>query len=136
VSLEWSGSSRRPASTAARRSSTTGACSARSPGTGRARADRTGLPAQVIENGVATADDEERVAYLRTRLAQVARAVADGIDVRSFHYWSSFDNLECAEGYRPTFGLIGIDREDGLRRIVRRARTRTGRSPARDLSLL
>jgi beta-glucosidase len=84
-----------------------------------ASADRTGLPVHVTENGIATADDEERVAYLRTHLAQVARALADGIDVRSFHYWSSFENFEWAEGYRPTFGLIGIDREDSLRRIVR-----------------
>ncbi len=54
-----------------------------------------------------------------THLAQVARALRDGVDVRGFHYWSAFDNFEWAEGYRPTFGLIGIDREDGLRRIVR-----------------
>ena len=41
------------------------------------------------------------------------------VDVRGFHYWSAFDNFEWAEGFRPTFGLIGIDREDGLRRVVR-----------------
>ena len=79
----------------------------------------TGLPVVVTENGIATADDDERLAYLRTHLAQVARAVADGIDVRGYLYWSSFDNFEWAEGYRPTFGMIGIDRDDGLRRIVR-----------------
>ncbi len=39
--------------------------------------------------------------------------------MRGYHYWSSFDNFEWAVGYRPTFGLIGIDRADGLRRIVR-----------------
>jgi beta-glucosidase len=84
-----------------------------------AAAARTGLPVYVTENGIATADDRERIAYVRDHLAQVARALADGIDVRGFHYWSSFDNFEWAEGYRPTFGLIGIDRADGLRRIVR-----------------
>ena len=80
---------------------------------------RSGLPVYVTENGIATADDEQRVEYLRSHLAQVARALRDGIDVRGFHYWSAFDNFEWAEGFRPRFGLIGIDRSDGLRRVVR-----------------
>jgi len=84
---------------------------------GAARA--TGLPVHVTENGIATTDDAERIAYLRTHLGEVARALRDGIDVRGYLYWSSFDNFEWAEGYRPTFGLVGIDREDGLRRVVR-----------------
>jgi beta-glucosidase len=50
-------------------------------------------------------------------------------------YWSSFDNFEWAHGYAQTFGLIGIDRRDGYRRIVRpsaamyAAVARTGRLP-------
>ena len=79
----------------------------------------TGLPVVVTENGIATADDAERIAYLHSHLGQVARALRDGVDVRGYLYWSSFDNFEWAEGYQPTFGLVGIDREDGLRRIVR-----------------
>jgi beta-glucosidase len=82
-------------------------------------AARAGLPLYVTENGIATADDSQRIAYMRDHLAQVARAIAEGIDLRGFHYWSSFDNFEWAEGYRPTFGMIGIDRDDGLRREVR-----------------
>jgi beta-glucosidase len=84
-----------------------------------ASAARTGLPVHVTENGIATADDAERIAYLRDHVGQVAQAIADGIDVRAYLYWSSFDNFEWAEGYRPTFGLVGIDRADGLRRVVR-----------------
>jgi beta-glucosidase len=82
-------------------------------------AARAGLPVYVTENGIATADDDQRLAYMRDHLAQVARALADGVDVRGFFYWSSFDNFEWAEGYRPTFGMVGIDRSDGLRRVVR-----------------
>ena len=73
----------------------------------------------MTENGIATGDDDERIAYLRDHLAQAARALADGADLRGYLYWSSFDNFEWAEGYRPTFGLVGIDRADGLRRVVR-----------------
>ncbi len=79
----------------------------------------SGLPVVVTENGIATADDGRRIAYLRSHLEQVARALRDGIDIRGYLYWSSFDNFEWAEGYRPRFGLVGIDHEDGLRRIVR-----------------
>jgi beta-glucosidase len=78
-----------------------------------------GLPIVITENGIATADDAQRVRFLRSHLRALADAVAEGIDVRGYFHWSSFDNFEWAHGYSPTFGLIGIDREDGLRRVVR-----------------
>jgi beta-glucosidase len=30
--------------------------------------------------------------------------------VLGYTYWSSFDNFEWAYGYRPTFGLVAVDR--------------------------
>ncbi len=78
----------------------------------------SGLPVVITENGIATADDRERVAYMRAHLAQVAEALRDGIDVRGFMYWSAFDNFEWNEGYRPRFGMVAVDREDDLRRVV------------------
>jgi len=90
-------------------------------GLGRAirLAARSGLPVVITENGIATADDRERIAYMRAHLEQVVEAMRDGVDVRGFMYWSAFDNFEWNEGYRPTFGMVGIDRDDGLRRVVR-----------------
>jgi beta-glucosidase len=79
----------------------------------------TGLPVVITENGIATDDDAQRIAYLRDHLAQVKRALDDGVDVRGYLCWSAFDNFEWNEGYRPTFGLIGIDRENDLERVVR-----------------
>jgi beta-glucosidase len=84
-----------------------------------ADAARSGLPVIVTENGIATADDAQRIAFVRDHLAQVKRALDDGIDVRGYLYWSAFDNFEWNEGYRPTFGLIGIDRGNELERVVR-----------------
>jgi beta-glucosidase len=86
-----------------------------------------GLPLVVTENGIATADDAERVDYLEAHLGVVRDALADGLDLRGYLYWSSFDNFEWAEGYRPTFGLVGIDRADGLRRVVRPSADAFGR---------
>ena len=82
-------------------------------------AARAGLPLVVTENGIATSDDSERIDYLESHLASVLEALSEGIDVRGYMYWSSFDNFEWAEGYRPQFGLVGIDRENDLRREVR-----------------
>ena len=81
-------------------------------------AARAGLPLVVTENGIATADDSQRIDYLESHLGVVRDALSEGIDVRGYLYWSSFDNFEWAEGYRPRFGLVGIDREDDLRRVV------------------
>jgi beta-glucosidase len=82
-------------------------------------AARAGLPLVVTENGIATSNDGERIDYLESHLAAVLEALAEGIDVRGYLYWSSFDNFEWAEGYRPLFGLVGINREEDLRREVR-----------------
>ena len=72
------------------------------------RAARTGLPLYVTENGIATTDDTERLDYLTTHLAALARARAEGVDVRGYLHWSAFDNFEWSEGYRPRFGLIAV----------------------------
>jgi len=70
----------------------------------------TGLPILVTENGIATDDDAERIEYVRLHLAEVQDAIARGVNVRGYFYWSTLDNFEWNEGYRPTFGLIAVDR--------------------------
>ncbi|AJT42015.1 glycoside hydrolase family 1 protein [Psychromicrobium lacuslunae] len=75
-----------------------------------------GVPVMVTENGIATADDSRRIAYTEDALQGLHAAIADGIDVRGYLHWSALDNYEWASGYRPTFGLIGFDRETFERR--------------------
>jgi beta-glucosidase len=73
---------------------------------------RTGgtVPLLVTENGIGTADDAQRLAYVHAALGGVLRALADGVDVRGYTYWSLLDNFEWAYGYRPRFGLVSVDR--------------------------
>lgn len=67
-----------------------------------------GIPVLVTENGIATGDDERRIAYTARALASLADAMRDGIDVRGYLHWSALDNYEWGT-YRPTFGLIAVD---------------------------
>jgi beta-glucosidase len=83
------------------------------------RAASAGLPLYVTENGIATDDDDERGAFLTAHLRELRNGMASGLDARGYLYWSAFDNLEWNDGYRPRFGLVGIDRADGLLRVVR-----------------
>lgn len=77
-------------------------------------ADRT--PIMVTENGIATDDDARRIDYTRDSLLGIHACIEDGIDVRGYQHWSALDNYEWASGYRPTFGLIGWDKETFERR--------------------
>jgi beta-glucosidase len=74
-------------------------------------AEATGLPIQITENGIATAEDDERIEFVTLHLEQVHAAIERGRDVRGYFYWSTLDNFEWNDGYRPTFGLVAVDRE-------------------------
>jgi len=74
-----------------------------------------GVPLIVTENGIGTTDDDQRLAYVHAALEGVLRALADGIDVRGYTYWSLLDNFEWAFGYRPQFGLVAVDRDTFVR---------------------
>ena len=44
-------------------------------------------------------------------MREVLACLAEGIDVRSYIYWSLLDNFEWALGYAPKFGLVAVDRQ-------------------------
>ncbi len=81
----------------------------------------------VTENGVPVPDgidfdgrvrDERRIRYLKNHLAQVQRAMQDGVPVRGYFHWSLLDNFEWALGYGPRFGLFYLDYKT-LERILK-----------------
>jgi beta-glucosidase len=76
------------------------------------------VPIEVTENGCSYLDepdetgavpDARRIAYLHAHLGALARARADGVDVRGYHCWSLLDNFEWAEGFTQRFGLVHVD---------------------------
>jgi beta-glucosidase len=72
---------------------------------------RGAVPLVVTENGIGTTDDEQRIDYVRQALAGVLDTIATGVDVRGYTYWSLLDNFEWALGYKPHFGIVGVDRK-------------------------
>ncbi len=60
--------------------------------------------------------DDLRIWYVRTHLEVVRQAIAEGIPVDGYFYWSYADNIEWVLGRGPRFGLLHIDYEDDLRR--------------------
>jgi beta-glucosidase len=73
------------------------------------------VPLLVTENGIATADDADRIRFTGDALRGLSAAIAGGADVRGYVHWSLLDNFEWMLGYRPTFGLVSVDRETFVR---------------------
>ena len=81
----------------------------------RYAAQVTSIPVYVTENGMATEDDAQRVAYFEGALASVAACLEDGVDVRSYLAWTALDNFEWVGGYGPKMGIIAVDRKTQVR---------------------
>jgi beta-glucosidase len=74
----------------------------------RRAASVSGRPVVVTENGIATADDAERVEFLGEALQSAHRCLQEGIDLRGYFVWSLLDNFEWHLGYGPKFGLVAV----------------------------
>jgi beta-glucosidase len=84
----------------------------------RVSQDYPGVPIEVTENGCSYGDapepdgkirDQRRIDFYRGYLGAVARAIAEGADVRGYHAWTLLDNFEWAEGFAQRFGLVHVD---------------------------
>ncbi|WP_462409539.1 glycoside hydrolase family 1 protein [Neobacillus sp. Marseille-QA0830] len=75
------------------------------------------IPIIVTEHGIATNDDSRRVTFIRKALEGVQACLEEGIDVRGYLHWTTFDNFEWQSGYSMVFGLIGVDRSTQKRKV-------------------
>ncbi|MFP1601072.1 glycoside hydrolase family 1 protein [Microbacterium sp. 2216-1] len=90
-----------------------------------------GVTLYVTENGVAYDDtvdaegqvpDVDRAEFVRAHLAAVVDAVAQGVDVRGYFYWSLMDNFEWSWGYAKRFGIVRVDYETQQRTVKQSGR--------------
>ncbi|MFM2306168.1 MAG: hypothetical protein RLZZ367_837, partial [Bacteroidota bacterium] len=71
----------------------------------------------ITENGAAFPDeninneinDVKRLQFIQDYLQQVLKAKQEGVNVGGYFIWSFMDNFEWAEGFRPRFGLVGVN---------------------------
>lgn len=88
--------------------------------------DRYGLPLFIVENGLGaedelitlqngekTVNDDYRIEYLSAHLAEVAKAIEDGVPVMGYTAWGVIDLVSASTGeMRKRYGLIYVDRND------------------------
>lgn len=79
--------------------------------------ERYGKPVVITENGLGTQSEQKRIRYIREHIAQMRRAMADGVDVRGYFPWTLVDNYEWKEGWHGQFGLFSFDRETKARNL-------------------
>jgi beta-glucosidase len=83
----------------------------------RLAARKTKKPIFVTESGIATDDDTRRIAWLDASLAEVRHCLDEGIEVKSYIYWSLLDNFEWTQGYGQHFGMVAVDRQTFARKL-------------------
>ncbi|MBA2279016.1 glycoside hydrolase family 1 protein [Candidatus Saccharibacteria bacterium] len=76
-------------------------------------------PIMITENGVADQKDAQRQWWLEETFEALITARKAGADVIGYLHWSLLDNFEWKYGWWPKFGLIKVDRERGMKRVVR-----------------
>jgi len=81
-----------------------------------------GLPIYITENGIATKNDDRRARYIVAYVKELYHAIASGIDVRGYCYWSLLDNYEWEKGFGANFGLIGVEMPSQERSVKGSAR--------------
>jgi beta-glucosidase len=69
----------------------------------------TGVPILVSEHGVGTEDDDVRARFIPAALAELKKAIDDGVPVLGYCHWSLIDNFEWIFGYTSHFGLHKVD---------------------------
>ncbi len=67
------------------------------------------LPIFITENGIAAVDDKKREKFLVDHIAEVYRAIQNGVDVRGYFHWSLLDNFEWDKSFGPKFGLVDVN---------------------------
>ena len=78
--------------------------------------DELHKPILVTENGIATANDEERCAFINQALVGLKEAQSKGAEVIGYMHWSFCDNFEWQKGFSMQFGLVSVDRANDFKR--------------------
>ncbi|MCW5908947.1 MAG: glycoside hydrolase family 1 protein [Chitinophagales bacterium] len=73
--------------------------------------NRYRLPVIVTENGICAADDSNRVNAMKDYMRIIHECLQQGIAIRGYYWWSTFDNFEWNLGPTYRFGLYETNLE-------------------------
>lgn len=76
-------------------------------------------PVLITENGIADINDEKRQWWIEQTIMGMNDAMDEGAQMVGYLHWSLLDNFEWAEGWWLKFGLVEVDRKNGMKRTVR-----------------
>lgn len=68
-------------------------------------------PIIITENGICTDDARERISAIRNYLKVCHDAIQEGVDLRGYIHWSTWDNFEWHLGPTYRFGLVRVNFE-------------------------
>jgi beta-glucosidase len=69
----------------------------------------TSKPVYITENGIADDSDTKRARFIEDHLRVLDSALAGGMNIKGYFYWSLIDNFEWAFGFTKRFGLYHVD---------------------------
>lgn len=87
------------------------------------------IPIYITENGLGMVEspvdgkisDDARIEFLKMHLKEIYNAIADGVDVRGYFVWSSFDLYSWVNGYDKRYGLVYVDYDHNNKRIPKKS---------------
>ncbi|MCR5641380.1 MAG: 6-phospho-beta-glucosidase [Lachnospiraceae bacterium] len=93
--------------------------------------DRYQIPLMVVENGLGAYDeleadgtirDDYRIDYLRSHIAEMAKAVEDGVDLMGYTPWGCIDLVSASTGeMAKRYGFVYVEKyDDGTGSLARR----------------
>jgi 6-phospho-beta-glucosidase len=83
--------------------------------------DRYKLPILITENGLGANDvleqdgtihDDYRIEYLEAHIAELAKAVDEGVEIIGYSPWSAFDLVSSHQGFNKRYGFIYVNRDE------------------------
>ena len=78
------------------------------------------LPIYITENGIGVREDvsvdqvkdDYRISFMNDHINAIMNAMDEGVDVRGYFAWSSFDLYSWKNGVEKRYGLVAVDFED------------------------
>lgn len=84
--------------------------------------DRYGIPLMIVENGFGATDvvqedgqihDTDRIDYLRAHIAEMEKAIREGVPLIGYLLWAPIDIISSSTGeMKKRYGLIYVDKQD------------------------